>query len=630
MRKEAAKDKGKRKLFRKKIKEAKKEQWRKFVEEGGDVWKIARIARNPFNLKERCGRLQGEDSEEVEEDDDKGKCRVFLKHNIICGLAAPEATPRPCKKNSPPSDETWDRVLRALSKTRNNSAPGPDGITWRLLKATKDTRLGRAVLDDLGQMAELGKGYYGEEGWSSMTMVMIVKPGQDHAKVKGWRPIVLLNMVGKLADKVIAQRLGERGELFHERPFAGRRGRGAIDSVMLMDELRREIGGEVYGRDIKSAFNFLDSEVVREVLAEYGDLWEYVDHFLRPREFEVGVDGRKIGKGTMVGGTPQGSPLSPALFTIYMSAMVWKAEKKLRETEEERRHKMETRGKKQERERTFIPLSYIDDVNSVRVGGPRKMDEALESAAKEYRLQWFRSKDWKNGVHLGVNINAKKHWKFRVGRAEAAFNAIRRLSRLPSEEKRMVVVGQLIPILTYGSHLHQELSEEAKRLARRFARWVAMGYKGSSENKIEDITGIGKLEVLTRIKRVRWAASVYARNEPELRPRAERILREELGGEEDVTLIWIGDKEGGPEVLRGEACQPKGTGYTDGSRINGQAAAAMAEDSIFLGSLATVMDAELLAKAGAWEEGYTKVKSDSQAAIKRCQNLASGAQEIRS
>ena len=31
-----------------------------------------------------------------------------------------------------------------------------------------------------------------------MTMVMISKPGRDHSKIKGWRPIVLANTVGKL------------------------------------------------------------------------------------------------------------------------------------------------------------------------------------------------------------------------------------------------------------------------------------------------------------------------------------------------------------------------------------------------------------------------------------------------
>ena len=257
------------------------------------------------------------------------------------------------------------------------------------------------------------------------------------------------------------------------------------------------------------------------------------------------------------------------------------------------------------------------------------MDEVLESTATAFHLRWDRTKDWKNGVHQGVNMNEKRHWKFRTGRAEAAFNVVRRLTRLPPKEKRKVVVGQLIPILTYGSELHQNPPEEAKRLGRRLARWVELGYQGSNENNIEDITGIGKLEVLTRTKRIRWAASVFARNEPELRPRAERILREELGTEEDVVLTWMGGEESGAEIPPQDG-QLKGTGYTDGSRMGGQAVAATAEGSIFLGSLATVMDAELLGIAGAWEEGYTVVKSDSQAAIRRCQNLASGAQEARS
>jgi len=49
-----------------------------------------------------------------------------------------------------------------------------------------------------------------------MTGVMTPKQGRDHPKVKEWRPIVLLNTVGKLADKVVAQTLQERQELFHE------------------------------------------------------------------------------------------------------------------------------------------------------------------------------------------------------------------------------------------------------------------------------------------------------------------------------------------------------------------------------------------------------------------------------
>jgi len=43
-------------------------------------------------------------------------------------------------------------------------------------------------------------------------MVMIPKPGKDHAAVRGWRPIVLANTVSKLAEKIIAQELQKRQE----------------------------------------------------------------------------------------------------------------------------------------------------------------------------------------------------------------------------------------------------------------------------------------------------------------------------------------------------------------------------------------------------------------------------------
>ena len=42
---------------------------------------------------------------------------------------------------------------------------------------------------------------------------MIPKPGKDHGKTKGWRPINLINCIGKLGDKVVADRLQESGLL---------------------------------------------------------------------------------------------------------------------------------------------------------------------------------------------------------------------------------------------------------------------------------------------------------------------------------------------------------------------------------------------------------------------------------
>jgi len=38
----------------------------------------------------------------------------------------------------------------------------------------------------------------------------------------------------KLAEKIIAQELQGHEELWHERSFAGRWGRSAVDSIMLM------------------------------------------------------------------------------------------------------------------------------------------------------------------------------------------------------------------------------------------------------------------------------------------------------------------------------------------------------------------------------------------------------------
>jgi len=166
-----------------------------------------------------------------ESDDDK--LRTFTAHNLITEPAVDRDIPVGQRRRTP-SGDIMVRLDHALKKTRNNSAPGPDGISWKLLKAIKDTRLWKVVVEDVEQVAESEEWTGMPEEWRDMKMVMIPKPDKDHTAVKGWRPIVLANSVGKLVEKAIAQELQKHEELWHERAFAGRKGRGAIDSVMLM------------------------------------------------------------------------------------------------------------------------------------------------------------------------------------------------------------------------------------------------------------------------------------------------------------------------------------------------------------------------------------------------------------
>ena len=73
-------------------------------------------------------------------------------------------------------------VDRALESTSNCSAPGPDKISWKLLKAVEVTAIGESIL-----AASLHSGSL-PGAWREMRAIMIPKPGKDHTKVGGGDP----------------------------------------------------------------------------------------------------------------------------------------------------------------------------------------------------------------------------------------------------------------------------------------------------------------------------------------------------------------------------------------------------------------------------------------------------------
>ena len=110
-------------------------------------------------------------------------------------------------------------LLKALSTTNNSSTPGPDRISYRLLKLLKDTRLGLQTIKTLADFLRGRRSILSGAGdGREITVVMIPKEGKDLTRAKGWRPIVLINCLLKLMDKAVANKL-QHLPLFHKGQF---------------------------------------------------------------------------------------------------------------------------------------------------------------------------------------------------------------------------------------------------------------------------------------------------------------------------------------------------------------------------------------------------------------------------
>jgi len=85
--------------------------------------------------------------------------------------------------------------------------------------------------------------------------------------------------------------------------------------------------------NVKGAFqNVREEDVIREFeKSEEGKKWIlWVKEFFRTREFDLEWDGKIRGKGKTNIGAPQGSPLLPVIFLIWMAPIITKMEEALK------------------------------------------------------------------------------------------------------------------------------------------------------------------------------------------------------------------------------------------------------------------------------------------------------------
>ncbi|XP_046974642.1 uncharacterized protein LOC124540911 [Vanessa cardui] len=220
---------------------------------------------------------------------------------------------------APPVTEA--ELCAAVHKLRSKrTAPGPDGIPGRALSIALD-----ALGDSVRQLfsACLAQGRFPHR-WKTGKLVLIRKEGRAPDQPSAYRPIVLLDEVSKLFERVLAVRLVDSMEPgLNERQYGFRPGRSTLDAIAKVRDLAEEEvtqGGVLLAvsLDIANAFNSLPWEVILEAL-HYHNVPGYLrrtiaDYFSGRAVVFPTQDG--FGRRVMTCGVPQGSVLGPLLWNI--------------------------------------------------------------------------------------------------------------------------------------------------------------------------------------------------------------------------------------------------------------------------------------------------------------------------
>lgn len=230
---------------------------------------------------------------------------------------------------------TTDELLLACKNIGDNKAPGPDGIPNKALKVAIQKR------PDIfaGTMHKcLAEGIFPEQ-WKVQQLVLLPKGNKPPGEPSSYRPICLLDTMGKILERVIYNRLlavvEENGALSANQ-YGFRKQRSTVDAIKaVVDTASAAIAGGrwkggktkycgVVTLDVKNAFNtaswpFIKRSLVKSGVPRY--LRRIISGYLSKRKLRYFTnDGWKY--YWVTAGVPQGSVLGPLLWIIMYDGVL--------------------------------------------------------------------------------------------------------------------------------------------------------------------------------------------------------------------------------------------------------------------------------------------------------------------
>jgi hypothetical protein len=463
------------------IKRAKTDHWNQFLEKEDPKSIYKAMAYTSDKRVEKTPPIQSKAATLTTpaqlEETFQGKCSA-LRNKLF---PPPPRAAKPSWDNYQPSAR-WDwpnltesELKNACSAKVKGRTPGPDSITQEIiLQAYK-------IAPDVfyllySNLINIG---YHPKCWRQATGAILKKDNKpDYTDPKAYRVIALLNCLGKVSERILAQRLGHLAEtitLLHPSQIGGRLKKSAIDAALLLTnevEVNRRLKRKTTTLflDVKGAFDHVAKNQLLGILQKLqlpSNLVAWTSSFLSNRALRLSFDGQTEEFSRIETGIPQGSPISPILFLIYIRDLFPRISAKV--------------------------LSYIDDVSLTVASTSLKknikilqreaakiFERGAENAiqfdlAKTELMHFTTGKEAKTanirlpngdvkepkelvrwlGIWFDPGLSFKQHVAIRTSQARSAFQ---RMSRLANTEKglspfviRQLYLACVTSVANYGS-----------------------------------------------------------------------------------------------------------------------------------------------------------------------------------
>jgi hypothetical protein len=219
-------------------------------------------------------------------------------------------------------------IQSAIRGLKVGKAPGPDGIPNRALKHLPLSGVSLLVV----LINVILRTQYFPASWKHARVFSILKPGKDPALPSSYRPISLLDTIGKLFEKIllcmILHEVSERGLLRYEQFGFRLKHSTALQLTRLVGRVSKNfdenrLTGAVF-LDVAKAFDTVgvDGLLYKLTVPNFPSyLVKTISSYLSSRTFKASFQSATSIIRRMRADVAQGGIISPVLFNLYVNDM---------------------------------------------------------------------------------------------------------------------------------------------------------------------------------------------------------------------------------------------------------------------------------------------------------------------